>query len=582
MKKAKEFLALLLTLVMLFSLTACAGKTSPAGGESKPQAAGAYKPGTYTATAQGNNGEIKVSVTFSADAITEVKVVEHKETAGIGDTAIETISGKIVKGQSLNVDAVSGATNTSKALLEAVKDCVKQAGGDVAALSQKAKPEEAQSGQVKSEQTDILVIGAGVAGLTASYYARQAGKNVILLEKRAFTGGNSALAGKFDLGGSKLHDKLGVKFTAEDHFESVVEEVGEEAGKPVDKEFIENFTSKGGAYLDWLVDDIKIPAGKILNGKEIYAADGTGIKLTAETMSMLTEAVKKAGVDLRLENPATKLLVKDGKVTGAEVKGPNGTYTINAGAVIITSGGFAASEELLKKYAPTWAGTPTSNTSATTGDGIIMAEAVGAALSNMDSFTLNPTFYNNKGTTISVSGVRYNGGILVDTKGKRFANELGDYTKAALAELALPEKGAFGIMDSKGLGTKAEYCETANTIEELAAKIGVDPKGLAKTISDYQKAYDKVQKDEFGRTDMRSRLDTAPYYAIKVFPGIHNTHGGITVNTKAQVLDTTGKPLPGLYAAGDVADHKLFGAEALTAAGVYGRIAAETAIADMK
>ncbi|WP_160317135.1 FAD-dependent oxidoreductase [Oxobacter pfennigii] len=559
---------------MLFGIVGCAGNTSSTGGT--------YKAGTYTATAKGNNGDVKVSVTFSGEKITEVKLDEHRETPGIGDTAFNTISAKIVEGQTLNVDTVSGATNSSNAILEAVKNCVEQAGGDVNALMTQANSEPTKTEQIKSEQTDILVIGAGAAGLTASYFARTAGKNVILLEKRAFTGGNSALAGKFDLGGSKFQEKMGVDFSAEDHYESVAHEVGVEIGKTADEEYIRNFTSKGGAYLDWLVDEIKIPAGKVTNGKEIYSADGSGIKLTAEAMTMLTDAVKKIGVDLRLENAATKLVTKDGKVVGAEVKGPNGTYTINASAIIMTSGGFAASKELLEKYAPTWAGTPTSNTSATTGDGIIMAQEVGAVLSNMESFTLNPTFYDNNGTTISVSGVRYNGGILVDTKGKRFANELGDYTKAALAELALPEKGAFGIMDSKGLGTKAEYCVQADTIEELAAKIGVDPKGLAETIAKYHDAYDKKAEDEFGREDMRSRLDTAPYYAIKVFPGIHNTHGGITVNTRAQALGTTGKPIPGLYAAGDVADVKLYGAEALTAAGVYGRIAAESAITDIK
>ncbi|HHW91210.1 MAG TPA: FAD-binding protein [Firmicutes bacterium] len=146
--------------------------------------------------------------------------------------------------------------------------------------------------------------------------------------------------------------------------------------------------------------------------------------------------------------------------------------------------------------------------------------------------------------------------------------------------MALPEKTAFGILDANSVGKFKDYpdVESGDTPEELAEKIGVDPEGLAETIAKYIKYYDNGYDEDFGRTDMRCRLDTPPYYAVPVFPGAHNTHGGITVDMKAQVLDTAGQPIPGLYAAGDVADVKLFGAEALTAAYVYGKIAAESII----
>lgn len=527
--------------------------------------------GAYTGEGVGYGGPIVVEVVLSADAITNVTVIEHSETAGIGTVAVERIPAAIVESQSLAVDTLSGCTISSNAILAGVEAALTQAGADLVSL--KAAVE---SSAVAAEDTEIevVVIGGGAAGLAAANTLRGAGKDVILLEKRSITGGNSAMAGKFDAGGTKAHIEANVEYTAEDHYEEVFAEVAG-AGVTPDETFVRFFTDNAGPAIDWLIDEFGVEFNRVIN-KELYGEP----RASGQAITKMTEAAIQSGIDIRYENRATALIVEDGRVVGVEVSSPQGDYKITAQAVVLASGGYAASEELLTRFVPEWTGSPTSNTDETTGDGVLMAEAIGADISAMESVTINPTFYNNNGTTVSASGIRYNGGILVDkTNGRRFADEMGDYTKAAMIERDLPEGSAWAILDEASVGTNVSRAfASADSVEELAEKIGVDVEGLVQTIADYQTYYDNQYDPEFGKTDFRARLDTAPYYAIDVFPGIHNTHGGVTVDIDTRVLDTQGTPIPNLYAAGDVANNKLHGAEALTSSVVNGRRAGEVII----
>lgn len=181
---------------------------------------------------------------------------------------------------------------------------------------------------------------------------------------------------------------------------------------------------------------------------------------------------------------------------------------------------------------------------------------------------------------MSVSGVRYEGGILVTYEGKRFTDEMANYSDVAYAEKKFADGKAYAIMDAKALACNPAYAVSADTIEELAELIDIDPEVLAKTIADYQEGYDKGE-DEFGRTDMRSRLDEAPYYAVPVFPGVHHTRGGLTIDLNGRVLDTDGKAIPGLYAAGEVTDNKLLGNDPVAAGVTFGRLTAGTVLTDL-
>lgn len=428
--------------------------------------------------------------------------------------------------------------------------------------------------EVREETTDVVVIGGGGAGLTAAYFIRDGGKNVILLEKQAMTGGNTVLAGFFAANSTKMQAAMGEPYTLQDQLDFLMETEG------TDPQFAQLFAKNSGPTAEWAVDTLGIEVTRV-NGREIYAADEKGTKFPAQFVRKLTALNEQIGVDIRTESPAAALLVEDGKVVGVEVDGPEGKTILHAQAVILASGGFAANQEMLRQYVPEWAGGTTSNTPATTGDGILMAQAAGAAVSNMDQLTLNPTFYDDHGTTMSVSGVRYEGGILVDLQGRRFADEMANYTEVSEAEKAAGSR-AFAIMDAGSLACNPNYAVSADTIEELAEKIGVDPETLSATVSRYQTYYDNQKDEEFGRTDMRSRIDTAPFYAVPVFPGVHHTRGGVSIDLRSQVLNTEGTPIAGLYGAGEVTDNKLMGNDPVAAGITFGRLCAQSVLEDIK
>lgn len=428
--------------------------------------------------------------------------------------------------------------------------------------------------ELSAQQTEVVVVGAGGAGLTAAYFAREGGKEVVLLEKQAMTGGNTMMAGFFAANSTHMHKEFEVDYSEEDQYNFLMETPG------VDEAFARRFVENSGSTAEWAIDRLGIQVTNVV-GREIYAVDEDGRKLPNQLTSRLTEVNSELGVDIRLSSRATELLVEDGRVTGVVVEGPEGTYQLLADAVILASGGFAANQEMIAQYAPDWAGGLTSNTSATTGDGILMAQSIGAAVGNMTEFTFNPTFYNNNGVAMSVSGVRYEGGILVTYEGERFTDEMANYSDVAYAEREKAGGKAYAIMDAKALACNPAYAVNADTIEELAQLIDMKPEVLAQTIADYQEGYDKGE-DEFGRTDMRSRLDEAPYYAVPVFPGVHHTRGGVSIDLDGHVLDTAGEVIPGLYAAGEVTDNKLLGNDPVAAGVTFGRLTAETVLNELK
>ena len=224
--------------------------------------------------------------------------------------------------------------------------------------------------EVREETTDVVVIGAGGAGLTAAYFVKQGGKDVVLLEKRAMTGGNTALAGFFAANSTKMQEAMGDTYTQQDQIDFLMETEG------TDPDFARLFAENSGPTAEWAVDTLGIEVTRV-NGREIYAVDEKGTKFPAQFVSKLTALNQQIGVDLRTECPAVSLIIEDGKITGVEAEDAQGKVLFHAQAVILASGGFAANQEMLQEYVPEWAGGTTSNTAATTGDGIRMAQAIG-------------------------------------------------------------------------------------------------------------------------------------------------------------------------------------------------------------
>lgn len=276
----------------------------------------------------------------------------------------------------------------------------------------------------------------------------------------------------------------------------------------------------------------------------------------------------------------------DGAVSGVMVETADGTYTIQAGAVIIATGGFGANSEMVVKSSPNLKGYLSSCSVGATGDGHKMAEAVGAQLENMDYIRVNFTYTTNDAHYYYYMGSLFNtGAIFVNDAGQRFVNDQGAYGVG----MKVVEQGGSGwaVFDNSivdGVADVHRYeklglFEKADTIEELAEKIGVDARTLADTIHTYQGYVEEGTDPEFGRAMLNMTFDEAPFYAARMTARVQGTFGGIHTNAEAEVLDSQGNAIPGLYAAGECADDGTWGANPAAVNIVFGTIAGENAAA---
>ena len=586
---------------------------------------------TYAATANGI-GEVTVSLTVEDGKITAAEVVGDGETAGFGGLEAckdGTYAAQIVAAQGADIDGVSGATVTSDAVRKATALAMEAAG-----------LKQAEDVTVTDTACDIVIIGAGGAGMTAALQAVDCGvENVILLEKTGSTGGNTSRAtGGMNAAKTAFQDenewKDATTTAVEKTLASAKEKYGEKLGdliatveaqfdaykaNPVgyfdspelfaldtmvggkalnNLDLVMTLTNSSADAIDWLatknahLTNVGAFGGaSVMRIHRAMTAEGKTTPVGAYLIKVLTADVEaESKIDLRLNSAATELVVTDGKVTGVKVSSENGDYTITAKAVILATGGFGADLKRVAELKPELDGFVTTNAPGATGDGIDMAVAIGAATVDMEQIQIHPSVYTETSALIT-EGIRGDGAILVNQKGERFVNELETRNVVSAAELAQEGGYAYTIVDQKmmdasstyaGYATKG-YTLTGNTYEELAEAMGTDAATFAKTMEDWNAAV-AAQKDEaFGRTSFANALDTAPYYAIKVAPGIHHTMGGVVIDTSAQVLTADGTPIEGLYAAGEVTGGvhgaNRLGGNAVADIVVFGRIAAQNAAA---
>ena len=576
----KRTLSLLLAFVMVLGLAACGGNTAQettAAATAASEEAGIYTPGTYTGTAAGKNGDVKVEVTFSANAIDSVKVVEHSETAGISDGAIENIPTAIVENQSLAVDTVSGATITSDAILKAVADAVAQAGGDVEALKNAAAP--AGEKEAKELSADVIVVGGGGAGMAAATRLAQLGKSVILVEKSGFLGGAISVSGGNQVVmGSQLQIDNGV---ADDSVESMVADFEANGANKNNKEILTLFAENVGATTDWLVANCGITfeeglhqLGEYSHNRELaYTGGGAGF---AEAMR---KAVEEAGVQVLLNTKAESLIADNGTVTGVKAASSDADYTLTAGDVVLATGGYGANKDMLTDemksalyYGP----------ASSTGEGIQMAQAVGAQTANMEYGKRYPNGIEvSEGmakSTIAGNIVGWTmSAILVNKDGNRVVNEKAS-NRTILEEELKQEGGELyllldaetfeawkaklapaGISDAdiekylEANGTATPVFAHGETLEEAAAAAGINADNLKATVEKYNGFVAKGSDDDFGRaaTYLTKTIGEGPYYIVEQKPRFATTMGGLVINTSMQVLNEAGEPISGLYAAGE-------------------------------
>jgi len=623
----KKLTALLASATMALSLVGCStGKT-------------------YTGEAFGHDKEnpVKVTLTIKDKTITKVEVDASHETNGIGSKAAETMPGAIVAANSLEVDGVSGATQTSKAIIEAATAALKQAGLEPSDLV--SKNTSTTKAKDIEETVDVVVVGAGGAGMTAAITATDAGKKVIVVESQPIAGGNSVRStGGMNAAKTPYQDKnefaeaAGVEKTLataaekyadnatitalaatvksqwdayqanpQGYFDSVelmeLDTLIGGKGKN-NPELVKALAENSADAIEWLASigaDVKnVGAFGGASVKRIHRpvnADGKVTAVGAYIVPILEKNLQDRNVQFLFDTTANEIIMKDGKAVGIKATGKDGNkVTINAKSVVIATGGFGANAEMVEKYKPELKGFATTNAEGAQGQGIDMATAVGAATVDMDQIQIHPTVHieEDGNAHLITEGLRGDGAILVNAEGKRFYDEVSTRDKVSAAIIAQPEKSAWLVVDQSMVDKsaviagyiKSGYTVTGATYEELAKAMGVDETTFVSTMNTWNQAVEAKSDAEFNRTSFANPLTAAPYYAIKITPAVHHTMGGIVINPKAEVLNEKGEAISGLFAAGEVTGGvhgaNRLGGNAVADFTVFGRIAGQSAADNAK
>ena len=598
--------------------------------------------GTYTGVGDseiGGKGAIEVSVTVDENGVvTDIQVTKNGDTAGISDAAVETMPGRIMAAQSANVDGVSGATMTSEAIKMAVLDAVTAAGLDTVKWSTYAATEAAKADDATYD-TDIVIVGAGGAGMTAALTAAEKGANVIILESQAAVGGNSVRAtGGMNAADTPAQDEnefgesAGVEKTLKTArttyadnvtITKLAEEVEKQwadyqanpvgyfdsdelmeldtmiGGKGINNpELVEELADESADGVEWLkkygIDLTSVGSFGGASVKRIHRpvnAEGKTIAVGSYMIPLLEKACEENDkISIQLETTATTILTdENGKAVGVKAVGATGNeVTVNAKAVILATGGFGANLDMVAELVPALKGFMTTNAAGAQGQGIEMAQALGAATVDMNQIQIHPTVQFDTAALIT-EGLRGDGAVLINADGKRFIDEVGTRDVVSAAEIAQPGSYSYLVVDQAMLDkssviagyVKRGFVFQGNTYEELAEALGVDAATFAETMNTWNTYVEAKNDPDFGRTSFAQPLNTAPYYAIKVTAGVHHTMGGLVINTDTEVLKDDGTAIAGLYAAGEVTGGvhgaNRLGGNAVADFVVFGRTAGEEA-----
>lgn len=559
--------------------------------------------GVYEGSANGMGGALKVAVTVEDGKISDVEVLEHKETAGISDPAIEQIPQAIVEAQSTDVEAVTGATVTSEAIKEAV----------AAALSGEGT-EEAGELEITIEP-DVIVVGAGMAGLSASVRAAELGANVLVLEQNYRVGGSANTAGGSISGaGYKIQKAAGIEDSPELFYQDFVTLGGEEF---MNTEIAKVHAERSGAAIDWLQEDVgvefsdKVDSGSYLTmdiNRVTYTAGGAssggGSYFVKGLSDKLQSYIDAGTVQLCLDTLVTDIVLNDnGDVTGVMV----GDKEISAPSTIIATGGYGYCERWLKEFNFTNITSNDPNTAI--GSGYDFARKAGAAFDNMN-------YSSCYGGSVPVTGfqaslrcnINYNGSVWINTNGDRVFNEPKatsmdkrtvwrtsdqNIIYVVFAENMMTEdKPLFtGMMSNSAPFTTEEkiaeliekgYVFKADTIAELAEKIGAP--NLEATLTKYDEDVAKGEDSVFGRTDNLLSFEEGPYYAVYTVPYLMMTAGGPRINGQGQLMREDGTAVGNVYLAGEIigsaniAGHNTIGGIGHGICATWGCISAESAV----
>ncbi len=608
-----------------------------------------YTPGTYTASAMGRNAAVTVSVTVSETAIEKVEVTDHAETMSVAGVALERVPAEIVAKQTTKIDSVTGATVTTNTIKTAVNDCLTQAGASVAAL-----PEGyAVAGEAIEASADVVIIGAGGAGMSAAVTALQNGASVIILEKTSMAGGNTVVCGGVI---NAADTEWAAKYDVQTGEDATLQMFADMKAEDFPEEYQADFLTLQAQIKEHLAGDTSIHFDSVeyhiiqtyyyglrksLDDETIYGDYNLVSTMCKEAMptvnwletlgmewqdvvtqatggmwrrghnpsmpkgesyvAVLEPKIEELGGEIMFETKAEELIVTDGKVTGVKAVKADGTeVTVNANkSVIMASGGYGQNLPMIKEYDNYWGNISDdigcTNVSGETGDGIVMATALGADTTGMEFVQLMAIADPESGDLftglVPQSTANY---ILINQEGKRFVNDCAP--RDVLAAAAIDNGGLFYMIadiniaeNSRWLSNWEEQVERENTImadtlEELAEKLGFNEEQTANflaSIEEINKCVDEGTDPAFGKTAFDLKVEEGPFFASPRKPAVHHTMGGLKINDKCEVLDTEGNAISGLFAAGEVcggihAGNRV-GGNAVTDALVFGRIAGDSA-----
>ena len=606
------------------------------GAKSASTSSDAGVSGDFTGTAKGFGGDVSVTLTLTDGAITGCTAEGKDETEGVGSQAIAKMPGEIAESGSIAVDGVSGATITSTAIKEAAAAALTAAG--LNPDDYKTAVESDATAEDSTVDADVVVVGAGGAGMTAAITAAAEGKSVVILESQSMVGGNSVRAtGGMNAGKTVYQDEnefgesAGVektlktaaeKYADNETITALAKTVSEQwaayqanptgyfdsvelmeldtmiGGKGInDPELVETLCANSADAIDWL-DEHGITLHNVssfggASVKRIHRpvnAEGKTVSVGSYMIPLLQENCEKTGVKMMLDTTATEILTDaNGAAVGVKATGASGeTVTVNAKAVVLATGGFGANLDMVVKYKPELKGFMTTNAPGIQGQGIEMAQAIGAATVDMDQIQIHPTVEANTAALIT-EGLRGDGAVLINEEGQRFIDEVGTRDVVSAAEIAQTGSYSWLVVDQAMADAssviqgyiKKGYTVTGATYEELGKAMGVDAAAFAETMEKWNGYVEAKNDPDFGRTSFANPLNTAPYYAVKVTAGVHHTMGGLKINANTEVLNEKGEVIPGLFAAGEVTGGvhgaNRLGGNAVADFTVFGRIAGAAA-----
>ena len=573
-------------------------------------ASAALKDGAYEAKVIGHNAPMTVKVTIKQGKIESIST-KDLESFGVGKVALKEKSAEIIKNQSIGIDAMSGATLSSFALVQGVEECLKAAGATDADMDRWTKQISKHSTKPLTVTGDVAIIGGGGTGLAAAVSALENGAGkVVIIEKLGYLGGSTNVSGgALNAVDDKRQKAQGIKDSVETFYNSTMKG-GHNVGTP---ELVRYLTENAYPTVEWMEkqgvvfrDRIGAATGS-LGQRSHYGVKPAGYAYTSVFENVLKTKYKDR-VEFLMECPAEAILTdKNGKVTGVKAARHGQPITVKADSVVIATGGFGANVKFRQEVnTGVWKEVVLDNRIGTTninkaaqGDGLKMARAVGAELIGLSDIQLHPNGTPGTGLMQDIATSGRNR-LFVNLNGDRFVNEgaardtlckaifkqpKGTYwlvmNKLRYPDLNKPDRMGVTMKDMLALGR----VKTAATLDELAKVINVPADNLKAAVAEYNKAAShQVEKDKFGfaatNTD-DAPMTEGPWYACLKVPTVHHTMGGVKINTKAEVIGTNGKPIAGLFAAGEVTGGihgaNRLGGNAIADVFTFGRLAGASA-----